>query len=110
MARRRVRAQAPADPPGVALAWYDAAQWARLKQLAEDADNLDDSHEAWRRNAETFERDLRQRGIEIQRVEIDVAALAAWCRAQRRPINGQSRSAYAAQLAARKRAPDTADP
>jgi hypothetical protein len=84
----------------VALAWYDAAQWAKLKQVAEDADNLDDSHEAWRRNAEKFERELRQKGIEIQRVAIDVDALVAWCRAQKKPINGEARSAYAAHVAA----------
>jgi hypothetical protein len=84
----------------VAVAWYNPAQWARLKQVAVDADNLDDSYEAWKRNAEGVERELRRKGIEIQRVHIDVEALLAWCQARHQPVSGEARSEYAAQLAA----------
>src|SRR5262245_1946975 len=100
MARRRSRGHPDPAPTDVAVAWYDAVQWARLKQVAVDADNLDDSYEAWKRSAESFERELRRKGIEIQRVHIDIDALIAWCPSRNKPINGEARSAYAAQLAA----------
>jgi hypothetical protein len=86
-------------PPQVALAWYDAAQWAKLKQVAEDADNLDDSYEDWHRCAENLERELRRKGVAIKRVHIDVEALVGWCTSRKRPVNGEARSEYAAQLA-----------
>jgi hypothetical protein len=36
----------------VGIGWYDATQWARLKEVAVDSDRLDDSHETWQRTAE----------------------------------------------------------
>jgi hypothetical protein len=100
MAKRRSRGRPPAAPMDVAVGWYDAAQWAKLKQVAVDADQLDDSHEQWRRNAENLERGLRHKGIEIRRVPIDVDSLVAWCRARNRALDGEARSQYAAELAA----------
>lgn len=100
MAKRRSHGRPRPAPTNVAVGWYDAAQWAKLKQVAVDADNLDDSFEAWERNAEGFERALRQKGIEIRRVHIDVDALLAWCQSRNKKIDGKARSEYAAQLAA----------
>jgi hypothetical protein len=42
----------PRPPPLVRIAWYDAAQWAKLRQTAADAANLYESHETWQRHAE----------------------------------------------------------
>ena len=68
--------------------------------MAADADNLDDTHAAWVRNAENLERELRRRGVAVRRVPVDVGALVAWCRARRRSVDGAARSAFAAELAA----------
>ncbi len=100
MAKGHERARTPAAPMNVAVAWYDATQWAKLKLIAEDADILDDTYEAWQRNATNLERSLRQKGIEIHRVSIDVDALAIWCKSQKKRIDSQARSAYAAESAA----------
>ena len=100
MARRRSRGQPDPAPTDVAVGWYDPVQWARLKQVAVDADNLDDSYETWKRSAESFERELRRKGVEIQRVHIDVDSLIAWCQSRHKVIDGEARSEYAAQLAA----------
>ena len=102
MARRHGRARPRGVPAHVAVAWYDAIQWAKLKQVAQDADSLDDSYEDWQRGAERLERDLRRKGIEIQRAYIDVDALVGWCASRQKPINGATRSEYAAQLAANR--------
>src|SRR5436190_9438128 len=100
MTKRRSHGRPRPAPTDVAVGWYDAVQWTKLKQVAVDADNLDDSYEAWKRNAESFERELRRKGIEIQRVHIDVDSLIAWCQAGNKAIDGKARSEYAAQLAA----------
>ena len=51
-----------------------------MKQVAADTADLDDSHEAWQRNAERTERELSRQGLVVRRVAIDVDALVAWCR------------------------------
>ena len=100
MAKRRVRARTQAGPMIVAVAWYDATQWRKLRLIAEDAHILDDTYDTWQRNAINLERDLRQKGIEIKRVSIDIDALVIWCKSHQKRINGEARSEYAAELAA----------
>lgn len=101
MARNKSRRSSRArDLPVIAgLAWYDLAQWTKLKQIAEDAQELDDTHEDWQRNAERTERALRRRGFNLRRVPIDIDALVAWCQARGKPLNGESRVEYTAESA-----------
>ena len=47
--------------PVVGIAWYDSTQWTKLKQIAADTEQLDDTHEEWKRNAERTERQLALR-------------------------------------------------
>jgi hypothetical protein len=100
MAKRHVRARKRVGPMKVAVAWYDATQWSKLRRIAEDAHILDDTYDAWQRDAMNLERDLREKGIKVQRVSIDVDALVIWCKSHQKRINGEARSAYAAELAA----------
>jgi hypothetical protein len=86
----------------VGIGWYDAVQWAKLKQVAVDPERLDDTHEDWQRTAERTERELaRDGGLVIRRVPIDVDALVAWCRERGKPVDGPARSAYAAEMVLR---------
>jgi hypothetical protein len=103
MSRRhpRERSRGAQPPQAVGLAWYDAAQWAKLKQVAADTANLDDSYEDWQHNAERTERELTRRGVQLRRVAIDVDALVAWCRQRGMPINGEARAQYTAELVSR---------
>jgi hypothetical protein len=100
MARRdsRRRSRKTGLPPVVGIAWYDSVQWAKLKQIAADADQLDDTHEAWKRNAEQTERQLVADRIVVRHVPIDVDALVAWCRAQNKPVNGAARAEYTSRI------------
>jgi hypothetical protein len=94
--RRRSRAVSPV--PLVGIAWYDADQWAKLKQVADDASEMDDSHELWRGNAERTEHVLSRRGFVTRRILIDVDALVAWCQARNKPVNGASRAEYTTEI------------
>jgi hypothetical protein len=82
----------------VGIAWYDAVQWTKLKQVAADADRLDDTHEEWQRNAQATERQVAAQRMIVRRVAIDVDALVAWCRAQNKPVNGAMRAEYTRRL------------
>ena len=99
--RRPARARKKPDALIVGIAWYDAVQWAKLKLIAPDADKLDDSYEDWLKQAEDLEWQLRREGMDIRRVAIDIEALEAWCHSRQRPIDGESRSKYTAELASR---------
>jgi hypothetical protein len=82
----------------VGIAWYDAGQWAKLKQLADDPGEFDDSYEAWQRGAERTERELSRRGLTTRRVQIDVDDLVAWCRTRNKPVTGDARAEYTAEI------------
>ena len=41
----------PESPMVIGIGWYDRAQWTKLKQVAADAEKLDDTYEDWLRRA-----------------------------------------------------------
>jgi hypothetical protein len=96
MARRDSRRRSrEADPPMVVgIAWYDATQWAKLKEVAADPDQLDQTHEAWQRTAERTLQQLSAEGLVIRRIPINVDALVQWCRANQKVIDGKVRAEY----------------
>src|SRR6185437_15324265 len=99
MARHESRRSRKADlSPVVGIAWYDSAQWIKLKQVAADAEQLNDTHEEWQRNAERAERRLSAEGMIPRRVPIDVDALVQWCRVQNKPVTGATRAEYTSRI------------
>jgi hypothetical protein len=100
MTRResRRRSRKTGLPPVVGIAWYDSTQWIKLKQIAADTEQLDNTHEEWKRNAERTERQLAADGMLVRRVPIDVDALVAWCRAQNKPVDGAARAEYTSRI------------
>lgn len=82
----------------LAVAWYKPGQWLRLKEVSEDADQLEESYGEWQINAEKALKDFAAQGARAQKVEIDINELLAWCREKNLPVNGASRSQYAAFL------------
>jgi hypothetical protein len=100
MARRKTRSRSrkPSLPTQAGIGWYDAVQWAKLKQVAADLDELGETHEAWQRNAEQAERQLATRGLVLRRIPIDVDALVKWCREHNKQINGKARAEYTSMI------------
>src|SRR5689334_8179498 len=90
----RQRSRRAGPPMVVGIGWYDAAQWAKLKEVAADPDRLDESHEAWQRTAERTAQQLAAQGLAVRRVPIDVDALVQWCRAHHKAIDGKARAEY----------------
>lgn len=63
------------------IAWYRRDQWTRLRELASDADKLEESYEDWLAGAQKTLVHMRVAGVRAQRVNIDLDELACWCRA-----------------------------
>jgi len=81
----------------VGIAWYRQEQYGLLRALAADADSMANTYEEWLAGVTKTMDDLRERGITARRVDVDVRELAAWCQQRGKPLDGGSRSAYAAE-------------
>jgi hypothetical protein len=81
------------------FAWYDKPQWELLCKLVPDRGELDDAYEQWQQSARRAIRMIESNGYKVRRVAVDVSVLAAWCREHDRPIDGEARAEYVAQLA-----------
>ncbi len=78
------------------VAWYRREDWSRLREIASDRTNLDDSYEAWLAGAQKTLLDLAIAGVAARRVSVDIEALVRWCRAEGRPVDSAARAAFVA--------------
>ena len=88
----------PGDKLVAGICWYSAEQWPRLREVAADRGELEETHEEWLAMMKRSLRSFREAGMPYQLVEIDVEELVSWCKRKGKPINGSSRSEYAAHL------------
>jgi hypothetical protein len=86
----------PAEGEVVAVAWYRPSQWERLEEIAPDVKEIWQSYEQWRTSATRRMSQLQRAGQRTQKVEVDVEALAEWCRQRQRPVDVAARAEYAA--------------
>ena len=78
------------------IAWYRRDQWTRLRELASDADKLEESYEDWLAGAQKTLVQMKVAGVRTQRVEIDLDELARWCRAEGRALDSAARASFVA--------------
>lgn len=78
----------------VGVAWYRLKQWQRLRAVSIDADDLEDTYEEWLRQAEQKVADLSALGLCVEKVDVDVERLIAWCNERGLELDGRARSAY----------------
>lgn len=86
-----------AKPLVTGVAWYRPEQWSRLLEVAADAGGLDQSYEDWHRRATARFEELTRAGFRLERVDVDVERLLAWCAVQGRPVDNAARAEYAAK-------------
>lgn len=80
----------------VGIAWFSSAEWQKLKAIADDRADLDDSYNDWVKAAEKILQDLASKGIAARKVETTIEELHRWCKAEKRKLDGAARSEYAA--------------
>jgi hypothetical protein len=78
----------------VGVAWYRLKQWQRLRAISTDADNLEDTYEEWLRQAEQKVAELGALGLCVEKVDVDVEQLIAWCNEHGLELDGRARSTY----------------
>lgn len=86
----------------VGCAWYRAGQWERLREIAADAEKLEETYEAWVENAERALREMRESGMRVEKVAVDLEALLAWCQRQELEVDAHARALYVAEALRRR--------
>ncbi len=79
------------------IAWYRRDQWARLRELATDADRLEEAYEDWLAGAQKTIVQMTAAGVRVRRVDIELDELVRWCRHEGRPVDSAARAAFTAE-------------
>jgi len=79
------------------IAWYRRDQWARLRELAADAEKLEESYQGWLAGAQKTLIGLTLAGVNVRRVDVDLDELVRWCRCEGRPLDSPVRAAFTAE-------------
>ena len=87
------------------MAWFRRGQWARVLEVSADRGLLEDTYDEWLAAATRLLRDLRAQGIDVEKMDVDVEVLVAWCNERGLDVNGSSRSRYAAEVLRQARPP-----
>src|SRR5437879_13838374 len=72
------------------IAWYRPEQWERLREVSEDVDNLEETYDAWLKTAERLIRDGIPSDVRVERINVDVEEVLAWCNVRGLPMNESS--------------------
>lgn len=78
----------------IGVAWYRRDQWQRLLEIAEDADELSETYESWLSEAEKAIRLMAAENVFLEKVDVDVEEILAWCNARDLPVDSKARSNY----------------
>ena len=78
------------------IGWYRRDQWTRLRELASDADKLEESYDDWLAGSQKTLIQMRLAGVRAQCVGIDLDELARWCRDEGRALDSAARAAFVA--------------
>ena len=84
----------------IAIVWYRAADWPRLRMLLAGTDELPDTYAEWLASAEGLLTQLRRDRIPAERVPLDPDTFSAWCAVRGLAPDAQARSRYIGEVAA----------
>src|SRR6266478_5048125 len=87
------------------VAWYRPEQWERLREVSEDVDNLEETYDAWLKTAERLIRDGIPSDVRVERINVDVEEVLAWCNMRGLPMNASSRSRFVSETVRQKYEP-----
>ncbi len=81
----------------VGVAWYLADQWELLRERADDPEVLVERYEDWVEQADRMVALFKSQGMRVEKVEVDVEEVVAWCKAAGRPFDSKARAEYASE-------------
>jgi hypothetical protein len=79
-----------------AVAWYSEDQWHLMRQVAVDPERLEEAYSEWLKVYENSVKDFKAHGMLVKKAKIDVEALVVWCIKEKRLIDAEARSHFAA--------------
>jgi D-sedoheptulose 7-phosphate isomerase len=94
--KRPLRFDTPRAEPAFGIAWFRPEQWDRLREISADRDGLEETYDEWLTGACRRFAEMTEGGLPLRKVDVDVEHLAEWCAQRNVPVNGESRSQYAA--------------
>src|SRR5262245_33705253 len=81
----------------VGFAWYRPEQWQRVRDISLDSEDMADTYLEWLQLAEQKLSELRNSGVQVEKVDINSEELILWCNEHDLEVTGESRSKYAAE-------------
>lgn len=69
----------PSNQPVIAIVWYRPEQWKRVRDLAVDSAEFDDTYVEWLQSAEEKAKELKVRGLRVEKIDLDSEKLIRWC-------------------------------
>jgi len=85
------------DKPVIAIVWYRPEQWERVRDIAADSDEFENSYIEWLQLAEAKAKELKDRGLRVEKVDLDSEKLILWCNERGLENDAKARSMYAAK-------------
>lgn len=89
------------SPRTVGIAWYEEADFVRIKSLMRDGKNLPATYAEWLSKAKAAEETAHAAGQRVIRARIDPDTFADWCRANGHDVDSRGRMAFANFVAAK---------
>lgn len=86
---------------GIAIPFFTETQWIAARTVMEDGMTFHDNYTDFVQRVQQAEARIRSQGQATIRVNIEPNTFAQWCRDQGRKVNAESRSTYAAMVAAK---------
>jgi hypothetical protein len=81
----------------VALAWYSADEWEKLRATAADVDNMEETYDEWVAHARMALKAAEAARLEVVKVVVRIDELVAWCKEKGLSVDGQARASFAAE-------------
>jgi phosphoglycolate phosphatase-like HAD superfamily hydrolase len=86
----------------VSIAVYTPETYQRILQEADDARELDQTWEEWKARTDRLKRDMRDLGVHLHEVEVDLSDLNEFCRHYCLRNIAQTRSRYVTEVSTNK--------
>ena len=80
--------------PVSGVAWYSREQWALLRSVASDVHDLEETFDEWIEYASRTFKGIRDTGIDLVKVDVDVDELILWCKKKGCPVDAEARTAF----------------
>jgi hypothetical protein len=80
---------------GAVVPWYTSESWPKMREAAADRDRLHETFEEFERSSTGTVNDLVAKGQPVEKIQLDVEALIAWCKAESRPLDRIARHMFA---------------